>query len=205
MARLPVLKVSDGFTLSVNDILCNVDRTKPVNKRMKWNAQDGSTALILELTLKGWEKWLQIIHVDPDTGDEINSYPILIEAVSVGFGERYYFVCPISNRRCSLLHLVGTEPQFKHRTAFNKPLHYPSQYLNATQRKDYRWQFIEALLPTLKSRVVKTHYRNNATPLIKRIQKLEYRAFELKYRELLREGYKPPSHYQVKKIANCVS
>ncbi len=198
-----VLKIYDGYTLSIDSIIKNANRSKtgPTESQFHWSSPNKDFQITMDLYLNGFEKWMQVSHYKYNTDTQIESYCILITSVksNLGRGDILYWLCPITLTRCKILHLIGDTGPFRHRSAYSQHVYYPTQLLSKKDRKDYTWQVIEKkIVPELEKQVVKSHYRNKETKLLARISNLKKKAFNYKYEELFKLEYKRPTLTQIK-------
>lgn len=109
--------------------------------------------------------------------EEKESFNYKVRIVSVpsnlGKGENYYFICPISEKRCKILFMAYGSNYFKCRTAYQNRIYYPSQLSSRLNlNNDIYWR-VERQLKTLYPKHPKTHYKGNFTRPQQRIKKLE--------------------------------
>lgn len=104
-------------------------------------------------------------------------YTVSIESVitNLGNGKRWYFICPETGKRCMNLISPPRSKYFLHRSAFPE-LMYNSQKKSKEYRK-FEKEFspifeLERLEEELHSKYRKKHYRGKATPLARKIEKI---------------------------------
>jgi len=108
------------------------------------------------------------------------NYKVNIEAFpsNLGIGYRWYFICPITGKRCMNLVKPSFSDYFYHRTAFG--LLYKQQFYNKNEMDSlfltlYKLDKRDILIEELNRKYKKNHYRGKPTPLVKKIQSLEYK------------------------------
>jgi len=103
------------------------------------------------------------------------NYKVRIVSVlsNLGKGNNYYFICPISGKRCKILYMGYGSNYFKCRKAYQYRIYYPCQLSSRLNvNNDIYWR-IERELQTLYPKHPKTHYKGNLTRPQKRIKRLE--------------------------------
>jgi hypothetical protein len=135
-----------------------------------------SGRIALESAILPAETYVRLRYTVNDT--DAYDYRIQLEAVpsNLGTGHRYYFLCPSSGRRATILYMPDGVGRFAHRLAFTSRLYYESQlepklfrglgvYFEADRawEKEYR-----------KGR--KTHYQGKPTKWYATLLRLEQQA-----------------------------
>ena len=88
-------------------------------------------------------------------------------------GNIYYFICPISGKRCKILYMGYGSNYFKCRKAYQNRIYYPCQLSSRLNlHNDIYWR-VERQLENLYPKHPKTHYKGNLTRPQKRIKTLE--------------------------------
>lgn len=103
------------------------------------------------------------------------NYKVKIVSVlsNLGKGNNYYFICPISGKRCKILYMGYGSHYFKCRTAYQHRIYYPCQLSSRLNlNNDIYWR-VERQLEKLYTKHPKTHYKGEFTQPQKRIKKLE--------------------------------
>lgn len=103
------------------------------------------------------------------------NYKVRIVSVpsNLGKGKNYYFICPISGKRCKILYMAYGSKYFKCRTSYQNRIYYPCQLSSRLNlHNDIYWR-VERQLQTLYPKHPKTHYKAEFTRPQKRIKKLE--------------------------------
>jgi len=102
------------------------------------------------------------------------NYKIKIVPVpsNLGKGNNYYFICPISGKRCKILYMGYGSDYFKSRKAYQNRIYYPSQLSSRLNLHNDKYWSLERGLKTLYTKHPKTHYKGNFTRPQKRIKKL---------------------------------
>lgn len=108
--------------------------------------------------------------------EEKQSFDYKIKIVPVpsnlGKGNNYYFICPISGKRCKILYMGYGSKYFKCRTAYQNRIYYPCQLSSRLDLHNDKYWSLERELKTLYIKHPKTHYKGNFTRPQKRIKKL---------------------------------
>lgn len=79
------------------------------------------------------------------------NYKVKIVSVpsNLGKGNNYYFICPISGKRCKILYMAYGSNYFKCRTAYQNRIYYPCQLSSRLNvNNDIYWR-VERQLKTL--------------------------------------------------------
>ena len=114
---------------------------------------------------------------DPWSGEKTNrDYMVDLERVpsNLGKGFRYYFNCPTTGRRCSILYQAYGSHFFKSREAYQNRIYYPSQLENKRFR-GIRMFDEERTLEELYRKRRKHTYKGRKTKITQRIEWLEKR------------------------------
>lgn len=165
-----VLKVTNGICIRITDLLKNIDRTEPAERKYENKLEDGGS-ISIQLKLSGYERWVQMKHTDYN-GDTTLDYFILLEAMKCNLphgGERLYFTCPKSNRRCMDLYSFGNG-MFTHREEQEGGrVFYESQLLSHSSRVIYSMTALEQKIPVLKEEIHKSHWKGFLTQKQQRV------------------------------------
>ncbi len=124
--------------------------------------------------------YMQLIYTitDNNTGAKTPmDYKINLMKVpsNLGKGFRYYFLCPFSFKRCTIVYMAYGSQVFKHREAYKRRLYYRNQ-MESKRFRCYRFHSIEDKLAELYKGKLVPVYRGQTTRRKKRIE-----ALELKY------------------------
>ena len=90
-------------------------------------------------------------------------------------GQIYYFICPITGRRCRILYKCYGSLIWKSRFAYRHRIYYHTQVCSKYDYHNTRYWNLTRELETLYKRGKKSHYRGKDTRLIYRIDQLEAR------------------------------
>ncbi len=103
-------------------------------------------------------------------------YRVDLERVpsNLGKGFRYYFNCPTTGRRCTILYQAYGSHFFKSREAYQNRLYYPSQ-LESKRFRGIRMFEEERILMALYSKRRKHTYKGRKTKITHKIEWLEKR------------------------------
>ena len=120
--------------------------------------------------------FLELIYSKTDKEEkESFNYKVRIETriSNLGKGNCYYFICPISGKRCKILYMGYGSNYFKCRTAYQNRIYYPCQLSSRLNlNNDIYWR-VERQLKTLYPKHPKTYYKGNFTRPQQRIKKLQ--------------------------------
>ena len=103
--------------------------------------------------------------------------PIVSLPSNLGKGELYYFLCPVSGRRCKVLYMGYGSEYFKCREAYRLRIYYASQLSSRLDKhNDTYWRY-EKKIKQEKKKHPKTHYRGKQTEAAFRIMRMEQKRF----------------------------
>ncbi|NQU87814.1 MAG: hypothetical protein HQ541_18865 [Mariniphaga sp.] len=182
MAKFPTFPTlyDDCKTLSISDLkrwnYLNPNQYK--SGVIKWSSNGNETSSIsVVVNTKNENPFLELNY---KYGDESRCYKVILVTTlsNLGKGKVWYFLCPITKKRCHKLYLVGG--YFLHRNAFNGCM-YDSQIKSKKDRnmdKIFGAYFrIDKLYEQLYKKHFKKTYAGKPTKrylkLIKQIQKAE--------------------------------
>ena len=133
----------------------------PFSGSLSWNT---GASISYSLVKDNEGMFLKLIYSKTiNEGKEHFNYKIRIVSVpsNLGKGNNYYFICPISGKRCKILYMAYGSNYFKCRTAYQNRIYYPSQLSSRLNlNNDIYWR-VERQLKTLYPKHSKTHYKAN--------------------------------------------
>jgi len=145
----------------------------PFSNSLSWNT---GASISYSLIKDNEGMFLELIYSKTIKEEKENfNYKIRIVSVpsNLGKGNNYYFICPISGKRCKILYMAYGSNYFKCRTAYQNRIYYPCQISSRLNlNNDIYWR-VERQLKTLYPKHPKTHYKGNFTRPQQRIKKLE--------------------------------
>ncbi len=149
------------------------------NRTMRWS--DGSS---ITYSLSSYSRTDKAITLNYSVDGQIIKYIVRLSAVSSNLenvsGVRWYFICPITKRRCMKLIKPYNSLYFAHRTAHK--ILYEQQmgnggFWDVLGRTTTAEEKRDEALNEIKKKYRKTHYRGKPTPLARKIIKYNRIAF----------------------------
>ena len=154
---------------------------------LNFSVNGNPTGSIMICTDTTGEPYLKLTYsqTNRETGEKTNlDYKVWLVKVpsNLGRGFRYYFQCPVSGKRCTILYMAYDSQYFKHREAYQNRIYYPVQ-MEPQHYRCFQYHAVKRQLDELYKKQKKNHYRGNKTRLAERIERLEK-----KYGKLNREA-----------------
>lgn len=142
----------------------------------------GGGSIIIICDLRKSSGYVQLLYSLTNSKGESEEYDykIYLEKVSsnLGKGDIYYFLCPISGKRCRILYQAYDSQYFKCRDAYRNRIYYPMQVSSKKSvYNDRYWELDRQLKQEYKRRHTET-YNGLVTKRAIRIQRLELKQMD---------------------------
>lgn len=146
---------------------------------LSWKNSYGepSGRISIESCFTDSEKWIRLFYTQ--TGRDGNKtdldYKINIHSrtSNLGFGNIYYFICPVNYNYCRILYMGYGSDIFKSRTAYRNRIYYPIQTTSKNYYALQRKFDLEKIIESMRSKRMKKTYRGNITKSYERYKRLE--------------------------------
>lgn len=136
---------------------------------LRWTTRgEPSGSVTLQVQVLAEPRFIRLMYSTKDlhTGakqDFDYKIPIEVKPTNLGKGERYYFLCPRTGKRCMTLYEPPGATIFAHRDYW-QGLYYRDQLQPKRWRKLGQLLALEDRLNSTETRYMKTHYRGKVTP-----------------------------------------
>lgn len=156
-----------------------IEKDNVIHRALFWSDEQGNTCgninIMSEFTDE--EKYIQLTYtLTEHNGEQIKrNYKIGIEGVesNLGKGYNYYFLCPVSNRRCKILYMAYGSHYFKSRESYQNRIYYACQIASKQYYPMQRYFTLDKKLEKLCSKKCRETYKGKKTRSLKRIEKVE--------------------------------
>lgn len=143
----------------------------------KDNLGEASGRIGIECCLTDTEKWIRLFYTQTNRDGEKRDldYKINIHTrtSNLGFGEIYYFICPVNYSYCRILYMGYGSDIFKSRSAFRNRIYYPIQTSSKRYYALQRKFDLEQIVDLMRSKRMKKTYRGEITKTYERYKRLE--------------------------------
>ncbi len=156
-----------------------IEKGKIISKVLNWvdgqgnsNGKIGITSVFTED-----EKYIELNYILTEhNGDKYDrKYKVYITGVksNLGKGFNYYFLCPLSNRRCKILYGAYGSHYFKSRESYQNRIYYDCQIVSKYYYPMQRYFALDKKLQKLCREKHRESYNGAKTRSVKRIDKVE--------------------------------
>jgi hypothetical protein len=149
---------------------------------LSWSRNGQPTGSIsISSSIQPEEAYIRLVYSITDRNGEKTDIDYRIDLVSVpsnlGWGNRWYFLCPFTFKRCSILYKVPDSYYWKHREAFTH-FYYESQ-LTAASCKPFMFMVYERKQQELLEgrKRVRRFYKGKPTRLQQRLENYDRKTF----------------------------
>lgn len=156
-----------------------IEKDRVINRALYWTDANGDSCgnISIMSVFKDEEKYIQLNYTLTErNGDKIDrNYKIAIEGIksNLGKGYNYYFLCPVSDRRCKILYMAYGSHYFKARESYQNRIYYDCQIVSKQYYPMQRYFTLEKRLEKLCGKKYRETYKGRTTRSLKRIDKVE--------------------------------
>jgi len=144
------------------------------NSFMAWSNSKNSISYYIKINEV--EKYLRLKYTQTDSQENKNEmdYKIYLEGIksNLGKGTVYYFLCPVSNRKCRVLYLAYGSQYFKSRESYQNRIYYNCQRCSKRDYAHTRYFKLADKLEILNKTNFRSSYKGKETRSLKRIENL---------------------------------
>lgn len=144
-----------------------------------WNGEaSGSISIRVDTIASNPFMELTYVMTDKHTQEKRDySYKVFFKSQksNLGVGNRWYFICPVSEKSCSVLYMAYNSTYFKCRDAYNNRIYYDGQ-IESKGVRNYKLFYYERKIEELCMKKEKSHYRGKPTKLMQRIELIELKS-----------------------------
>lgn len=144
---------------------------------LSWSNGFGKSSSIgIETCLTDEEQYIRLHYTitKSDGSKKDMDYKIYLHSQpsNLGKGEVYYFICPVSNKKCRILYMAYGSEIYKSKQAYRNRIYYPIQTVSKNYYYLQRYFDLERLAEKMARGKMKTHYRGKPTKTYLRYMKL---------------------------------
>jgi len=122
------------------------------------------------------EGFIQVVYQVKNSFGENKSmkYKIFLESVpsNLGRGEVYYFLCPVSGKRCRILYMAYGSYKWKCREAYQNRLYYASQKCSKMSYANERYWALDDKIKAFKKKGFRYTYNGKPTRKAKQLRRM---------------------------------
>lgn len=171
----------EALRIEINFLFKNgfIENGKILNKSLMWTDANGNPCgnIGVMSVFTNDEKYIQLNYtLTESNGDEYKrNYKVYITGVksNLGKGLNYYFLCPVSNRRCKILYGAYGSHYFKSRESYQNRIYYDCQIASKHYYSIQRYFTLEKRLEKLCRKKHRETYNGAKTRSVKNIDKVE--------------------------------
>ncbi len=177
MGRNSTGAITTGESLRINikDILKHVENGYAFTHR--YYTWTNGASINYFFTFQQNEKYLELSYtINDKSGNKTNiEYKIDIVGIpsNLGNGIVYYFICPLSYKRCRIIYSAYGSHYFKHRLSYKHRIYYNGQIASKLSRYNDRYWDLDKVVNRIESNGLKTKYKGRPTKIKERLNYLQ--------------------------------